>query len=122
MSDRTRERTVVSLRAGARVGLTLAALLLVFAAYHAWMPVDITARGGVQFECGSVVNPPNSTFAKNVCGSLVDRQRLIMIFSIIGAVVLAAGAVYSFGIERRHEQITLDEHTSEDVPPETPAT
>jgi hypothetical protein len=99
---------VTSLRLGARIGVTIAALILVFAAYEAWVPVDITGYRGIQFNCGSVIRPPSGLFQVNTCGAVVDRQRTKMIFSIIAAVVLAAGSIYAFGFNRRHEQIVVD--------------
>ena len=108
LTEHERLRTVTSLRLGARIGLTIAALVLVFAAYEAWVPVDIAGYRGIQFNCGSVIRPPSGPFQVGNCGGVVDRQRMIMIFSIIAAVVIAAGSVYAFGVDRRHERVLAD--------------
>ena len=113
--DHITQRTVLTLRLGARLGLVAAALVLVFAAYHVWTPIDITGSGGVQFNCGSVIDPPAGVFQVGNCGTIVDRQRMIVIFSGIAAVVIAAGSVYAFGLDRRREQVlTHDDETSRD--------
>lgn len=103
MVDHVVQRRGVSLKLGARIGLVLAVLMLVFAAFHLWAPVDITGRGGLQFDCGSVIDPPSGPLQVANCGRVVDRQRMIVIFTGIGALVVAAGSIYAFGMNRRRE-------------------
>lgn len=102
MVDYPAHRSVLSLNVGARIGVVIAALMLVFAGFHLWAPVDITGRGGAQFNCGSVINPPSGTLQVATCGSVIDRQRMIVVFTAIGALVLAVGSIYAFGTGRRH--------------------
>ena len=93
-------RSLRSLPTGARLGLTLAVLVLLYAAFKAVEPVDITATGGTQFRCGSVLDPPSGPLQQGSCGGLVDRQRAVVIFVGIGALVVAAGALFTFAGRR----------------------
>lgn len=103
MMDDPADRTIVSLKLGARIGMVIAALMLVVAGYHLWAPVDITGRGGLQFKCGSVIHPPSGALQVSTCGGVIDRQRMIVVFTAIGAFVVAAGSIYAFGTNRRRE-------------------
>lgn len=105
MVDYPTHRSVVSLRLGARIGMVIAALMLVFAGFRLFAPVDITGRGGLQFKCGSVIHPPSGSLQIATCGGAVDRERMIAIFTGIGAVVVAAGSIYAFGTNRRRESL-----------------
>ena len=91
----------MSLKLGARIGMVIAALMLVFAGFHLWAPVDIRGQGGLQFKCGSVLNPPSGALQVVTCGGVVERERMKVVFTGIGALVVAVGSVYAFGTNRR---------------------
>jgi hypothetical protein len=116
MADYGANRSIVSLNLGARIGLVVAALLLVVAGFHIWAPVNITGRGGLQFDCGSVLHPPSGQLQSGTCGSVVDRERTVVIFTAIAAAVVAAGSIYAFGASRRRETLLPPAPETEDEP------
>lgn len=90
-------RVLPALHRGARIGLVVAALLVVLALYHLFLPVDLRTSSGALIRCGSAAHPPHGAFQVNTCGSLVDRQQTKVTFWFVAAGVVALGSVLAFG-------------------------
>lgn len=105
-------RQVVTLSVGARVGATIALLLLVGAAYLLWSPIQLYPSDGFPIMCGSAANPPSDGLGVAACGE-VNRIRQWQSGSLlVAALVVAAGSVYAFGIGRRSERLIGSEASS----------
>jgi hypothetical protein len=94
-------RTVLTVNRGAKLCLLVAALLLLFAAYLFFVPLDIQTQEGPMFNCGSAARPPTAAFPKTVCGRLSQTAQLRAGFAAGGAVVTALGGLLVFGVTRR---------------------
>ena len=119
MSDqRPANRTVFVLSRGARACMLIGALMLVFAAYLFFSPVDIQSREGPMFACGSGARPPTDAFQKNVCGRLSQQRQMEAAFLAGAAVLTAAGGLLVFGSSRREERVLehVAEHAADDLP------
>lgn len=98
-------RTIVTLSTGARVGVVLALLLLIVAAYLFWSPIQLYPSTTFPIKCGSAANPPGDELGRAACGDVnIIRQWQAAGF-VVAALVLAAGSVYAFGVRRRHEYL-----------------
>lgn len=98
-------RTVFVLTRGARLCLLLAVLMLMFAAYLLFAPIDIQTPAGPMFNCGSAARPPGEVFQKNSCGRLNQDRQLQVAFITGAAVVTAVGGLFVFGASRRTEAV-----------------
>jgi hypothetical protein len=105
MSDaRQATRTVFVLSRGARLFLLLGVLMLMFAAYLLFAPIDIQSPQGPMFNCGSAARPPTDTFQKNVCGRIDQDRQFQSAFVAGGAIITALGGLVVFGSSRRTER------------------
>lgn len=100
-------RTVFTLTRGARAGLLIALLLLVFGAFRMVTPIDLQTTQGPMFACGSGLRPPTDAFQKNVCGRLSEGRQVEVGFEVGGAVIIALGGLLAFGTSRRDERARL---------------
>lgn len=103
--SRTETRTVVTLPTGARVGAVLALLLLVGAGYLLWSPIQLYPTDGFPIDCGSAASPPDDQLGSAACGSVNTIRQWQAGALAVGAVVVALGAVYAFGVQRRREPV-----------------
>ena len=101
-------RTVFVLNRGARLCLLIAALLLVFAGWLLFSPIDIQSREGPMFNCGSAIRPPVDTFQRNVCGRLAQGRQLETGFVAGAGLITAVGGLFVFGAARRTEQVRAE--------------
>ena len=63
-------RTVMSLSTGARVGATVALVLLVGAGYLLWSPIQLYPVDGFPIMCGTAVSPPDNDLGTAACGDI----------------------------------------------------
>lgn len=106
----TDNRRVWSPTVGSRICLILGALLLLFAAYLFWGPLGRGVAGGFPADCGSAAKPPGDTLGKAVCGSLNDERRTQALTALVAAVIVAAGGVIAFGVDRVPSRDRASEH------------
>ena len=98
-------RTVLTLSVGARVGAVIALLLLVGAGYLLWSPIQLYPSDGFPIMCGTAANPPADELGGAACGD-VNRIRQWQAGTVaVAALVVAAGALYAFGLRRRTERL-----------------
>lgn len=108
-------RSVLTLTVGAKLGATLGLLLLVGAAYLLWSPIQIYPSDGFPIMCGTAASPPGDELGTAACGQInVIRQWQAGALAVAALVVLA-GAIYAFGINRRTEALIGREHVAADV-------
>jgi len=98
-------RTVVTLSVGARVGATIALVLLVGAAYLLWSPIQLYPSDGFPIMCGSGASLPADTLGTAACGKVNEIRQWQAGAMAAAAVVVAAGSVYAFGTRRRREAL-----------------
>lgn len=96
-------RMVVTLPVGTRVGSMLALLLLVGAAYLFWSPIQLTPSNGFPIMCGTAANPPEDDLGTAACGKINEIRQWQAGTLAVGALVVAMGSVYAFGVQRRRE-------------------
>lgn len=108
-------RSVLTLTVGAKLGATLGLLLLVGAAYLLWSPIQIYPSDGFPIMCGTAASPPGDELGTAACGQInVIRQWQAGALAVAALVVLA-GAVYAFGVNRRTESLIGSERPFADV-------
>lgn len=108
-------RSVVTLSVGAKVGATLALLLFVGAAYLLWSPIQLYPSDGFPIMCGTGARPPADGLGTAACGEINQiRQWQAGALAVAGLVVLA-GAIYAFGVNRRSEPLIGRERVVTDV-------
>jgi len=94
-------RTIVTLSVGARVGMVLALLLLIVAAYLFWSPIQLYPSATFPVKCGTAASPPGDNLGQAACGD-VNMIRQWQAAGFVGAaIVLAVGCVLAFGVHRR---------------------
>jgi hypothetical protein len=98
-------RTVVTLSVGARVGATIALVLLVGAAYLLWSPIQLYPSEGFPIMCGSGAHNPADTLGVAACGKVNEIRQWQAGSLAAAAIVVAAGSVYAFGLRRRRETL-----------------
>jgi hypothetical protein len=98
-------RTVVTLSVGARVGATIALVLLVGAAYLLWSPIQLYPSDGFPIMCGSGAQLPADTLGTAACGKVNEIRQWQAASLAAAAVVVAVGSVYAFGLRRRRESL-----------------
>lgn len=104
-SSESDTRTVVTLPVGARIGVTIALLLLIAAAYLLWSPIQLYPADGFPVKCGTGVVPPSDELGDAACGYVnIIRQWQAGALAVAAAVV-AVGSVYAFGLGRRTERL-----------------
>lgn len=99
------EPTAVTLSVGARVGLTLAALLVVAAGYLLWSPIQLYPADGFPIMCGSGARLPADDLGTAACGQVNQIRQWQAGSLVVGAVVLAVGSIYAFGVRRRTDDV-----------------
>jgi hypothetical protein len=105
-------RTVLTLSIGARVGAVIALLLLVGAGYLLWSPIQLYPSDGFPIMCGTAANPPADELGGAACGD-VNRIRQWQAGTVaVAALVVAAGALYAFGLRRRTERLIGSEDST----------
>jgi hypothetical protein len=114
---RVATRTVFVLNRGARLCLLIAVLLLMFAGYLFFAPIDIQSREGPMFNCGSAARPPTEAFPKAVCGRIDQERQLRAGFVAGAALVTALGGLLVFGGTRRTEEVHPEAEEPDDRPP-----
>jgi hypothetical protein len=98
-------RTVVSLSTGARVGATLALVLLLGSGYLLWSPIQLYPADGFPIMCGTAVAPPDNDLGTAACGNVNIIRQWQAGSLALAAVVIALGSVYAFGVQRRREPL-----------------
>jgi hypothetical protein len=111
MTDHHEEHTDLNLRVPTRIGLIVAAVLLVAAAYFYWVPVNLATQQGAAFGCGSAANPPADQFQKSVCLNTTDIYKY-RAMAFAAAAILVGGLSYIFfGADK--ETRVVEAHDSE---------
>jgi hypothetical protein len=105
-------RTVVTLSVGARVGATIALVLLVGAAYLLWSPIQLYPSEGFPIMCGSGARVPADTLGTAACGKVNEIRQWQAACVAAAAVVVAVGSVYAFGLRRRREALIGSERSA----------
>jgi len=100
-------REVLVLSTASRVGLLLAALVLVAAGVVWWLPVERLVPPAPPVPCGSAASPVTAQPAAGICGALAQRDRVIAAGLLVAAAVLAVGSPLVFGADRR-VQVAFD--------------
>lgn len=98
-------RTVVTLSVGARVGATIALVMLVGAGYLLWSPIQLYPSDGFPIMCGSGARIPGDTLGIAACGKVNEIRQWQAGSLAVAALVVAAGSVYAFGVQRRKESL-----------------
>jgi hypothetical protein len=98
-------RTVVTLSTGARVGATLALVLLLGAGYLFWSPIQLYPTDGFPIMCGTAATPPDNDLGTAACGDVNIIRQWQAGSLAITALVVALGSVYAFGVQRRREPL-----------------
>lgn len=106
-------RTVLTLPVGARVGATVALLLLVGAGYLLWSPIQLYPSDGFPITCGTGARLPGDTLGAAACGKVNEIRQWQAGSLVLAAVVVAAGSVYAFGLRRRKEALIGNERSAE---------
>lgn len=104
-SSESDTRTVVTLPVGARIGVTLALLLLVAAGYLLWSPIQLYPADGFPIMCGSGAAPPMDELGRAACGDVNTIRQWQAGSLAAAAFVVAAGSFYAFGVRRRVERL-----------------
>lgn len=86
---------------GLRACLVVAVLLLVWVVYFLLTPIHVNTPNGRAFDCGTVVNGPETSFARGLCGSAPDVARDKAIALGVSALVVAVGGFLTFGMTRK---------------------
>ncbi|HVQ91780.1 MAG TPA: hypothetical protein VMU51_12150 [Mycobacteriales bacterium] len=107
-------RTVFVLNRGARLCLLLAVLMMAFAGWLLFAPIDIQSREGPMFNCGSAARPPSEVFQRNVCGRLAQGRQIETGFAAGAALITGIGGLFVFGASRRTEEVRVDPADDED--------
>jgi hypothetical protein len=94
-------REVVTLSRGAKGCAVAALLLLVLSVFLLLVPIEKSTSTGAQFNCGTALNPQTGQFPEAVCGKMPRRYRLEAAALAVGALVLAVGGIWVFGVDRR---------------------
>lgn len=105
-------RTVMSLSMGARVGMTIALLVLVGAGYLLWSPIQLYPAEGFPIMCGTAAAPPDDQLGSVACGEVNVIRQWQAGSLALAAVLVALGSVYAFGVNRRRERLIGRERTS----------
>ena len=108
-------RSVVTLSVGARVAATLALLLLVGAAYLLWSPIQLYPSDGFPIMCGTGARPPADELGTAACGQINQIRQWQAGALAVAALVVLAGAIYAFGVNRRTEALIGRERVAADV-------
>lgn len=104
MSEPELERRTTAMPSrGARLCLLIAGLFVVAAVYSLLAPIQVSAANGRQFDCGTAVNGPQSSFAQGICGSANDLNTARATALGVGALVIAVGGFLVFGFDRREQ-------------------
>lgn len=98
-------RTVMSLSVGARVGMTVALLVLVGAGYLLWSPIQLYPAEGFPIMCGTAATPPDDQLGSVACGKVNVIRQWQAGSLALAAVLVALGSVYAFGVHRRRERL-----------------
>jgi hypothetical protein len=106
-------RTVVTLSVGARVGATIALVLLVGAAYLLWSPIQLYPSDGFPIMCGSGAHIPADTLGTAACGKVNEIRQWQAGAVAVAALVVAVGSAYAFGLRRRREALIGRERSAE---------
>ena len=106
-------RMVVTLSVGARVGATLALLLLVGAGYLFWSPIQLYPVDGFPILCGTATDVPDNDLGTAACGDVNEIRQWQAGSLVVAAAVVALGSVYAFGIQRRRERLIGSEPRGE---------
>lgn len=112
-------RTVVTLSVGARVGATIALVMLVGAGYLLWSPIQLYPSEGFPIMCGSGARYPGDTLGGAACGKVNEIRQWQAGSLAVAALVVAAGSVYAFGLHRRKESL-IGSDSSESAGASTP--
>ncbi|GAA4388555.1 hypothetical protein GCM10023153_03910 [Ornithinibacter aureus] len=116
MSDTVDDRrTVVTLSVGARVGATIALLLLVAAGYLFWSPIQLYPSEGFPIMCGSGARIPGDDLGAVACGKVNEIRQWQAGSLAVAALVVAAGSLYAFGTHRRDESLIGTDAPGEDA-------
>ena len=99
------QRTVVTLSVGARIGATIALLLLIAAAYLLWSPIQLYPSEGFPIMCGSGASIPGDELGTAACGKVNEIRQWQAGVMGAAALVVAAGSVYAFGLRRNTEAL-----------------
>ena len=98
-------RSIVTLSVGARVGATLAVLLLVGAAYLLWSPIQLYPAEGFPIMCGTGARLPSDNLGVAACGQVNQIRQWQAGSLAAAALAVAAGSIYAFGVTQRDEDL-----------------
>lgn len=102
-------RSIVTLSVGARVGATIALLLLVGAAYFLWSPIQLYPAEGFPIMCGTGARLPGDNLGTAACGQINQIRQWQAGSLAAAALAVAAGSIYAFGVTRRDEELIGDD-------------
>jgi hypothetical protein len=114
-------RIVARPSTGARLCLLVAALFIVAAAYALLAPIQVSASNGHQFDCGTAMNGPKSSFAQGICGSANDLSSARATALGVAALVTAVGGLLVFGFDRSEQSAKGVRRPSRREPADDPA-